>query len=94
MQLITKGMQPDMRIPDALEKELHPLCDRAILARILNVINSSPASCIQEVADTVGCSDVTAKKHLARIVKAGLAIEKRIGKTRVFIPKNLGGTFH
>jgi predicted transcriptional regulator len=79
-------MQTDMRIPDALEKELHPLCDRAILARILNVINSSPASCIQEVADTVGCSDVTAKKHLARIVKAGMAVEKRIGKARVFIP--------
>jgi biotin operon repressor len=78
-------MQTDMRIPDALEKELHPLCDRAILARILNVINSSPA-CIQEVADTVGCSDVTAKKHLARIVKAGMAVEKRIGKARVFIP--------
>jgi response regulator of citrate/malate metabolism len=81
-------------IPNVLEKELHPLCDRAILARILNVINSAPASCIQEVADTVGCSDVTAKKYLERIVKAGLAVEKRIGKARVFIPnKPMGEHF-
>jgi predicted ArsR family transcriptional regulator len=81
-------------IPNSLEKELHPLCNRAVLALILNAVNSSPAICIQEVANTVGCSDLTAKKHLARIVKAGLAVEKRIGRTRVFISKNLGGTFH
>ena len=48
-------------------------------------MNSNPAVCIQEVAKKVGCADVTAKKHLARIVKAGLATEKRIGNARVFL---------
>jgi len=65
---------------------MHPLCDRATMARILSFVNSNPAVCIQEVAKVVGCSDITAKKHLARLAKAGLAVEKRIGKARVFIP--------
>lgn len=73
-----------MSIPLSLERELHPLCDREISARVLCVVRSNPAVCIQEVAETVGCSDITARKNLSRLVKAGLAAEKRIGKARVF----------
>lgn len=73
-----------MSIPLALERELHPLCDREISARVLCVVRSNPAVCIQEVAKAAGCSDITARKNLNRLVKAGLAAEKRIGKARVF----------
>lgn len=79
------------KIPRSLEKEMHPLCDRAITERILSVVNSNIAVYAREVAKAVGCSDITAKKHLARIVKAGLATEKRVGKARVIIGKDLSG---
>jgi DeoR/GlpR family transcriptional regulator of sugar metabolism len=72
-------------IPEPLSRELHPLCDRAIIVRILEVLEANPAVCIEEVARVVGCSDITAKKDLTKMVLAGLAIEKRIGKSRVFM---------
>jgi predicted ArsR family transcriptional regulator len=72
-------------LPASLDRQMHPLCDRAIMARILRVVNSNHVVCIQEAAKEVGCADITAKKHLARIVKAGLATEKRIGRARVFL---------
>lgn len=73
-----------MNIPLALERELHPLSDREISARVLCVVRSNPVVCIREVADAAGCSDITARKNLNRLVKAGFAAEKRIGKARVF----------
>ncbi|MHB8117847.1 MAG: hypothetical protein ACYDHX_03840 [Methanothrix sp.] len=72
-------------LPDSLRRELHPLCDPAITAKVLNVVRSNSAVCIKEVAKAVDCSDITARKNLIRLVKAGLAVEKRIGKARVFI---------
>ena len=72
-------------LPEPLERELHPLCSREILARVLYDVRSNPAVCIREVAKTANCSDVTALKHLSRLVRAGLAIEKRVGRTRIFI---------
>ena len=71
-------------LPDSLRRELHPLCDPAITAKVLSVVKSNSAVCIQEVAKAVDCSDITARKNLIRLVKAGLAVEKRIGKARVF----------
>ena len=73
-----------MGLPQSFERELHPLCDREISARVLSVVRSNPAVCIQEVAEAADCSDITARKNLNRLVKAGLAVEKRIGKARVF----------
>ena len=70
-----------------LKIELHPLCNTKIAAEILSVLESNPAVCVSETAKIVGCSEITARKHLLRIVKAGLAIEKRFGKARVFIIK-------
>jgi len=72
-------------LPKSLEKEMHPLCDRELAFRILYELRSNPAVCIQEVAKSAVCSNLTAHKHLIRIVRAGLAIEKRIGRTRIFI---------
>lgn len=72
-------------LPDSLMRELHPLCDTAITEKILNVVRSNSAVCIQEVAKAVDCSEITARKNLIRLVKSGLAVEKRIGKVRVFI---------
>jgi predicted transcriptional regulator len=75
-------------LPKPLERELHPLCSREILARVLYEVRSNPAVCIRDVARAVGCSDITAQKHLSRIVRAGLAIEKRVGRMRIFIKLN------
>lgn len=75
-------------LPKSLEQELHPLCNREISAKVLNEVRSNPAVCIREVARAVDCSDITARKHLSRLVRAGLAIEKRVGKTRIFIKIN------
>ncbi len=76
-------------IPDKLDSVLHSHADRGIAAEVLAVLNSTPATCAAEVSQTVGCSYVTAEKHLAKIT-AGLAIEKRIGKVqRVFIAKRM-----
>lgn len=72
-------------IPEALGRELHPLCSRKIAAQILEFLGSNPAVCIQDVAEAIGCSNLTAKKHLIRIVRVGLATEKRVGRTRIFI---------
>ena len=74
-----------LELPDSLKRELHPLCDLTITAKVLNVVRSNSAVCIQEVAKAVDCSDITARKNLIRLVRAGLAVEKRIGKVRVFI---------
>jgi predicted ArsR family transcriptional regulator len=79
------------RLPNSLQAELHPLCDKRIASKILEVLESNPAICIREAAKVVGCSDITARKHLLRIAKAGLAIEKKIGRTRVFIKSNEPG---
>lgn len=70
-----------------LHIELHPLCNTKIAAEILSVLESNPAVCVSEAAKIVGCSEITARKHLLRIVKGGLAIEKRFGKARVFMIK-------
>ena len=75
-------------LPDSLKRELHPLCNREIAAKVLSVARSNSAVCIHEVAKTVGCSDITARKNLSRLVKAGLAVEKRIGIARVFVKTN------
>jgi hypothetical protein len=75
----------DTTLPESLVRELHPLCSREILARVLNEVRSNPAVSIREVAKTANCSDVTAQKHLLRLVRAGLAIEKRVGRTRIFL---------
>jgi len=72
-------------LPDSLKRELHPLCDLAITAKVLDVVISNSAVCIQEVAKAADCSNITARKNLIRLVKAGLAVEKRIGKTRIFM---------
>ena len=72
-------------LPESLKRELHPLCNKEILAAILKEVRSNPAVCIREAARSVGCSDITAQKHLLRLVRAGLAIEKRVGRTRIFI---------
>jgi predicted transcriptional regulator len=77
-----------MEVPRSLQSELHPLCDKRIASELLKVVESHPAICIREAARVVGCNDITAKKHLLRIVKAGLAIEQKIGRTRVFIKLN------
>jgi len=77
-------------IPDKLDSVLHSHADRGIAAEVLAVLNSTPATCAAEVSQTVGCSYVTAEKHLAKTVEAGLAIEKRIGKVHVFIAKKDG----
>ena len=69
---------------------LHPGADREIAAEVLAVLKSTPATCAAEVSQTVGCSYVTAEKDLAKTVEAGLAIEKRLGKVRVFIAKEHG----
>lgn len=74
-------------MPRELDRVLHPHADREIAAEVLEVLNSTPATCAAEVSQIVGCSYVTAEKHLAKIVEAGLAVEKRIGKVRVFIAK-------
>ena len=75
-------------LPESLKRELHPLCNREISARVLSEVRSNPAVCIREVARAVDCSDVTAQKHLSRLVRAGLAVEKRIGRTRIFVKLN------
>ena len=72
-------------LPNSLARELHPLCDIAIAERFLNEVRSNSAVCIQEVAKAAGCSEITARKYLIRLVKSGLAVEKRIGKVRIFI---------
>jgi predicted ArsR family transcriptional regulator len=74
-----------------LQIKLHPLCNIKIAAEILSVLESNPAVCVSEAAKIVGCSEITARKHLLRIVKAGLAIEKRFGKARVFMIKKKEG---
>ncbi|MDD3564040.1 MAG: helix-turn-helix transcriptional regulator [Methanothrix sp.] len=77
-------------VPIELDSVLHSRADRGIAAEILEVLNSTPATCAAEVSQTVGCSYVTAEKHLAKTVEAGLAIEKKLGKIRVFIAKKHG----
>lgn len=72
-------------LPEKLEQEMHPRADRALVIRILEFINSTPAACVSDVSNAVGCADITASKHLMRMVRAGLVIEKRIGRARVFI---------
>jgi hypothetical protein len=72
-------------IPMELDNVLHPLCHREIVAKILQTLETNPAVCIQDVARAAGCSSLTAQKHLERIVRAGLAIEKRVGRVRIFI---------
>ena len=74
-------------IPAELDRLLHPLCDRKIAAEILQILESNPAVCIRDVEKAAGCSNLTAQKHLTRIVRAGLAVEKRIGRTRVFVSR-------
>lgn len=73
-----------------LDTVLHPRASREIAAQVLDILKSTPATCAAEVSQTVGCSYVTAEKHLAKTVEAGLAIEKRLGKVRVFIAKEHG----
>jgi predicted transcriptional regulator len=80
-----------MEIPEKLENEMHPRADRALAARILNFINTTPAACIADVGSAVGCADITACKHLRRMVRAGLATETRIGHARVFIKNDERG---
>jgi DeoR/GlpR family transcriptional regulator of sugar metabolism len=75
-------------IPESLRRELHLRCDREITARILRMVRSNPAVCIKEVAKAVGCSDITARKNLDILVRVGLAVEKKIGKARVFVRTN------
>jgi ribulose-5-phosphate 4-epimerase/fuculose-1-phosphate aldolase len=77
-------------IPRELDSVLHSHADRGIAAEVLAVLNSTPATCAAEVSQIVGCSYVTAEKHLAKTVTAGLAVEKKLGKIRVFIAKNHG----
>jgi predicted transcriptional regulator len=86
--IITLLLSMREMLPKSLEHELHPLCNRQTCAKILKEVQSNPAVCIQEIVRTVGCSSITARKNLVRLVKAGLAIEKRIGKARVFIGKD------
>jgi predicted transcriptional regulator len=75
-------------LPESLKRELDPRCGREISTRILRVVKSNPAVCIQEVAKAVNCSDITARKNLVRLVRVGLAVEKKIGKARVFVKTN------
>lgn len=63
------------------------MCDRQIAGKILQMLESNAAICIQDVVKEAGCCNMTAGKHLARIVNAGLAIEKRVGRIRIFISK-------
>jgi DeoR/GlpR family transcriptional regulator of sugar metabolism len=79
-------------LPESFERELHKLSNREISTKILSIVQSNPVVCIHEVARLAGCSDITARKNLCRLVKADLAVEKRIGKARVFISKD--GGFH
>jgi Fic family protein len=67
----------DKILPESLRKELHPLCSTEILAKVVHEVRSNPVVCIRDVAKAVGCSDITAQKHLSRLVRAGLAIEKK-----------------
>ena len=78
-------------IPKCLEQEFHPRSNKEIAARILRIVRLDKAICISEVAEAAGCSSITARKNLCKMVKAGLAVEKRIGKARVFISKESPG---
>jgi hypothetical protein len=75
-------------IPQELDNMLHPLCHREITAKILQTLETNPAMCIQDVARSTGCSNLTAQKHLEKIVLAGLATEKRVGRVRIFISRD------
>jgi biotin operon repressor len=76
-------------IPMELDNAMHPLCNREIAIRILQTLESNPVVCIQDVARATGCSNLTAQKHLERIVRAGLAVEKRVGRVRIFISRDM-----
>jgi hypothetical protein len=76
-------------IPESLKHELHPLCDKDKAAKVLAFLDSNYVVCIREVADGVGCSNLTAQRHLERIVRAGLAVEKRAGRVRIFISRDM-----
>jgi len=75
------------QIPESLKRELHPRCNRELAASILKFVDSSPAVGIHEVARGVGCSNLTALKYLVRMVQAGLACEKRVGRVRIFLTR-------
>jgi predicted ArsR family transcriptional regulator len=66
-----------LEIPESLERELHPRTDRKISARILEMLGLDQVVCIHDVAEAVGCSNITARKNLCRLVKADLAVEKK-----------------
>jgi len=56
-----------------------------IRARVLAVLSNEPVASILEVATKAKTMRVTAKKHLERLVREGLAIEMQKGPARLFM---------
>jgi len=61
--------------------------DEEIRKRVIDVLSNEPVASIQEVALKAKTMRITAKKHLERLVREGLAIELRKGPARLFMLK-------
>ena len=61
--------------------------DEKIRKRVIDVLTTEPVASIYEVATKAKTMRVTAKKHLERLVREGLAIELRKGPARLFMLK-------
>jgi predicted ArsR family transcriptional regulator len=64
--------------------------EKAIRDRILDVLSDEPIVSIKEVAEKAKTQRITAKKHLERLTREGIALELRKGSARLFMLRTEG----